>query len=171
MALRTAGGAGAEARCRITDRSTTTGALFGLRLRLARFAVLWERVWPACWLALAALGVFLVLALFDLLPDLPGLLHAAVLLGLGVAFAVGLVMAWRRAALPDSLAARRRIELASGLRHRPLQTLADRPSGALDVQASGLWRAHLQRMEAATRRLRIWRASTRASTFASCASR
>ena len=46
-------------------------------------------------------------------------------------------------------AARRRIERASGLRHRPLQALGDRPSGALDAAAAALWQAHLRRMEAA----------------------
>ena len=49
-------------------------------------------------------------------------------------------------------AARRRIEQASGLQHRPLQALADRPSGSLDTPAAALWQAHLRRMEAAARR-------------------
>src|ERR1700751_684037 len=139
----------------MTDHSSTFGALFAMRLRLARGALLWERVWPACWPALAAAGIFLVLGLFDLLPDLPGLLHAAVLLGLGAAFVIPLGAAFRKAVIPDRSVARRRIEQASGLEHRPLQALADRPSTALDVQAADLWQAHLRRMEAATRRLRI----------------
>jgi uncharacterized protein (TIGR02302 family) len=139
----------------MTDRPSASGALFAMRLRLARAALLWERFWPACWPALAALGVFLVLALFDLLPGLPGPAHAAVLLGLGAALVVGVAVAIRRAAVPDSAAGRRRIELASGLEHRPLQALADRPSGPLDPQSTGLWEAHRRRMAAAARRLRI----------------
>ena len=43
----------------------------------------------------------------------------------------------------------------AGLQHRPLQALADRPSGPLDAAAAGLWEAHRRRMEAAARRLRI----------------
>jgi uncharacterized protein (TIGR02302 family) len=139
----------------MTDRSSTSGSLFALRLRLACCVLAWERLWPACWPAVATLGTFLVLALFDLLPNLPGPAHVTILLGLGAVFAIALAAAFRRLAVPDRYAARRRIERASGLRHRPLQALADRPSGALDTQAAGLWRAHLQRMEAATRRLRI----------------
>jgi uncharacterized protein (TIGR02302 family) len=139
----------------MTDRSSTSDRLFAMRLRLARSGLAWERVWPACWPAVAALGAFLVLALFDVLPSLPGLLHAAALLVLGAAFVTALAAACRRFAIPDGYAARRRIEQASGLQHRPLQALADQPSGQLDTQAAGLWRAHLQRMEAATRRLRI----------------
>jgi uncharacterized protein (TIGR02302 family) len=139
----------------VTDRSTLSGGRFAMRLRLARFALLWERVWPPCWPALAALGAFLVLGLFDVLPSLPGLLHAAILIGLGAAFAIGLARAFVKTVIPDGFSARRRIEQASGLQHRPLQALADRPSGPLDVAAARLWEAHRRRMEAAARRLRI----------------
>jgi uncharacterized protein (TIGR02302 family) len=139
----------------MTDRSSLSGHRFAMRLRLARFALLWERVWPPCWPALAVLGVFLVLGLFDFLPNLLGLLHAAILIGLGAAFAIGLAAAFGKTVIPDAFSARRRIEQASGLQHRPLQALADRPSGSLDVAAAGLWEAHRRRMEAAARRLRI----------------
>jgi uncharacterized protein (TIGR02302 family) len=139
----------------MTDRSSLSGGRFAMRLRFARLALLWERVWPPCWPALAALGTFFVLGLFDVLSNLPGLLHAAMLIGLGAAFAIGLVRALRTAVAPDSFAARRRIEQASGLQHRPLQALADRPSGPFDAAAIGLWEAHRRRMEAAARRLRI----------------
>ncbi|HYZ39547.1 MAG TPA: TIGR02302 family protein, partial [Stellaceae bacterium] len=110
---------------------------------------------PACWSALAALAVFLILGLFDVLPNLPGLMHAAVLLALAAALAVGLAAAARHAAFPNVFAGRRRIEKASGLQHRPLQALADRPSGPIDPQSADLWRAHIRRMEAAARRLRV----------------
>src|SRR6516225_2977437 len=139
----------------MTDRSSDPGARFATRLRLARAALLWERVWPSCWPALAVLGGFIVLSLFDLLPLLPGLLHAAVLLGFGVAFFAALAAAARTMSIPGRGAARRRIEQASGLPHRPLHALADRPSGSPDPQSARLWQAHLRRMEAATRRLRI----------------
>jgi len=139
----------------MTDHSSDPDARFSMRLRLARAALLWERVWPACWPALAVLGTFLVLALLDLLPLLPGVAHAGLLLGFGVALVIAVAALTRRIALPDPVAARRRIEIASGLEHRPLQALADRPSAALDSQAARLWQAHRQRMAAATRRLRI----------------
>jgi uncharacterized protein (TIGR02302 family) len=128
---------------------------FATRLRLARAALLWEALWPACWPALVILGSFIVLALFDLLPLLPGALHAAVLLAFGAGFLLTLAAAFRVIVMPDADAARRRIERASGLLHRPLQALSDRPSGPLDPQATQLWDAHRRRMEALTRRLRI----------------
>jgi uncharacterized protein (TIGR02302 family) len=139
----------------MTDRPSELGSRLLMRLRLARAALLWERIWPACWPALAVLGAFLVLGLFDLLPLLPGVLHAALLLLFGAAFVAALAVIIRGTVLPDRIAARRRIERASGLDHRPLQALADRPSTTLDPQATQLWQAHRRRMEAATHRLRI----------------
>jgi uncharacterized protein (TIGR02302 family) len=82
-------------------------------------------------------------------------LHAAILIGLGAAFAIGLAAAFGKTVIPDAFSARRRIEQASGLQHRPLQALADRPSGPLDVAAARLWEAHRRRMEGAARLLRI----------------
>jgi len=128
------------------------------RMRLARAALLWERAWPAAWPPLCVLGIFAVLGLFDVLPALPGWLHIAVLAMLALGFAAAVAWGLRRGGAPawnDSSAARRRIERASGLSHRPLQALLDKPSAPLDRAAAGLWAAHRQRMEAAIRRLRV----------------
>jgi hypothetical protein len=140
-------------------RSRNHARRLAWRMRLARAALLWERVWPSAWPALCVLGIFAVLVLFDLLPLLPGLAHAGLLALLAVAFlaAIGWGL-YRRTGSPvwsDPVAARRRIEQASGLTHRPLQALIDLPSGPLDRAAAGLWAAHRQRMEAAVRRLRV----------------
>ncbi|HEY0526240.1 MAG TPA: TIGR02302 family protein [Stellaceae bacterium] len=128
-----------------------------VRLRLAAAALAWERLWPALWPAVAVLGVFAVVALFDLLPLLPGWLHAASLVLFVAALGAGLVLAWRRFDLPGTAAARRRLEQASGLAHRPLAALSDRIAGGAgqDPAAAALWEAHLRRMQEATRRLRI----------------
>src|SRR5438445_399509 len=111
------------------------GRLLPARLRLARAALFWERLWPAAWPALCVLGVFAVLVLFDLLPLLPGPIHAAVLAAFGLAFIGAVFWGWRRIygpeSLPDRIAARRRIERSRGLPHRPLAALADRPSALL----------------------------------------
>jgi uncharacterized protein (TIGR02302 family) len=101
------------------------------------------------------LSVFLILALTGLLPRLPGLVHGAMLLALGGAFLLALGTAFHGLDMPDADAARRRIERASGLKHRPLQALADQPSTPLDPVAAKLWEAHRQRMLASARRLRV----------------
>jgi uncharacterized protein (TIGR02302 family) len=125
------------------------------KLRLAGLALLWERLFPALWPAIATVGVFLALALFDLFRVLPGWLHAGIL----VVFAGALVWALLRLfrLRPPGIAqARRRLEQASGLLHRPLTSLSDQlVGGGSDPATVALWRLHRERMERETRRLRI----------------
>ena len=139
----------------MSERPADSRFSFARRLRFARAALLWERVWPALWPAVAILCLFLVLALFDLPPLLPGLVHAAVLLVFGAAFLLAVAAAFRGVALPGVAAARRRLERVSGLSHRPLQALADRPGVPLDPQSAQLWDAHQRQMQAMAKRLRI----------------
>ena len=121
------------------------------RRLLSRAALLWEAVWPRLWPALGLLGLFLVLALLELPQALPGgwhtLLLAAVAGGLGFLLWRG----FRGFRPPGDAAAERRLERQSGLRHRPLQALADRPAAAAsndDPAAQALWKAHQDRAAA-----------------------
>src|SRR5437016_6854194 len=144
----------------MTDRpaSRSSPRRLAAQLRLARAALVWERVWPAAWPALCVLGILAVATLFDVLPCLPGAAHAGILALVALAFAGAAVWGACAAGIsqwPDSIMARRRIEEASGLPHRPLEALADRPSAPLDGPASVLWAAHQRRMSAAVRRLRV----------------
>ncbi len=122
--------------------------------RLALAALWFERLWPAIWPALGVLGAYLCLGLLDvpaMLPPWP----RAILFGLAVAVA-GLLL-WRglrRLARPDLGAADRRLERDSGLRHRPLATLADQPAAATPEQEA-LWREHLARISKQVARLRV----------------
>jgi len=133
---------------------------FGLRLRgrlkLAAAALLWETLWPALWPAVAIAGAFLAVALFDVLPLLPGWLHGLVLVAFAAGLAAALFHARAHVRLPGRRAAERRIEQASDLPHRPLEALEDRPAGeALTPAQSELWRVHRERMAAAVKRLKI----------------
>ena len=128
----------------------------GLRMALARATLAWEQIWPAAWPALGVMGVFLVLALFDVLPALPGWLHLAVLIALGVVFVYAVVRGVRAWRAPDADAARRRIEIASALAHRPLTAVRDDlASGAETPESVALWQAHKRRMEEALMRIRV----------------
>jgi uncharacterized protein (TIGR02302 family) len=129
--------------------------LLARRLFLSRAALAWERLWPTLWPTLCVVGIFLVIALFDLLSLVPGAGHVAILAGFAVAFVVAASWGLRRLVWPDALAARRRIELNSGLLHRPLAALVDQPSAPLDEAEATLWEAHRRRMAAMVRRLRI----------------
>src|SRR3972149_6170486 len=116
-----------------------------LRIRLAEAVLLWEEAWPALWPAVLISGTFLALALFDVLPMLPGWVHGLVLVAFAAFFAAALFHAWSRLRVPGRREAARRIELASDLRNRPLAALEDRPAGGeltpsqseLFVQAHG----------------------------------
>src|SRR5215472_6229107 len=127
----------------------------GWRLGLARLAILWEGFWPTLWPALAAIGIFLLLALFEIFDWLPGWLHAAILALLAVGLVLGLYRAARLFRLPGTAAARRRIERASGLEHRPLSALADRLAAGGDPATAALWARHRARMAEAATGLRI----------------
>lgn len=124
------------------------------RRSLARLALGWERLWPALWPPLGVLGLFLTVALLGLPLLLPPwarlLLDAAFLLGFGYAAWRG----FRGFSVPGPDAADRRLEQASGLAHRPLAALADRPAAA-DPMARAVWEIHRARAAASIRRLRI----------------
>ena len=116
--------------------------------------VLWfERIWPAMWPAFALIGAWIALALFDLPALLPVWWHIAAL-GLVVAGLAWLL--WRGLhplARPTDTEVDRRLELTSGVRHRPLVVLDDQPADT-DPATAELWQAHLSRAAAQVARLR-----------------
>jgi len=137
-------------------RDRATQRRVGRKLWLARAALWWERVWPAAWPLVGAAGAFLVLALFDVLPNLPGWLHAFVLLGFAVGLLFGFLRFTRALPWPDRTAARDRLEAADDTAHRPLTTVEDKlAAGTGDPVAEGLWRAHRTRMQAHLDGLRV----------------
>lgn len=118
---------------------------------LARWAIGWEGAWRAAWPALSVLALFLAFAWLGIPALLPAWAHLLVLLGVFGGLLVALrrgAREWRR---PDDAMADRRLERASGLRHRPLAALEDRPAGG----DPGLWALHQQRMRALLGRLRV----------------
>jgi uncharacterized protein (TIGR02302 family) len=126
----------------------------GSRRLAARAVILFERLWPALWPPLGVAGVFACAALLDLPRLIPPWLH---LLALAVFVVVELTLLVRgiaRVAAPDNAAADRRLELVSGLPHRPLAALTDRPAGE-DAVAAALWRTHVARAARAVRHLRV----------------
>ncbi|CAA7618158.1 conserved membrane hypothetical protein [Magnetospirillum sp. LM-5] len=129
-----------------TDLAAPTRWLAAARL------VLWlEAVWPRL-VALASLAaVFAALVLFDALPRLPGWAHLAVLAAFAVAAAwikLDLIRHWPRPTLDQ---AARRLEHDSGLPHRPLAVLTDRPVGG----DCPLWADHRHRAAQALTALRL----------------
>ncbi len=132
------------------------GIKLGIRLPLAWFAEFWERVWPRFWLPASVVGAFLALALGDVLPDLSGWMHSAILAAFGAALLTSLFFAWRGFHSPSGSDAKRRLERESGLSHRPLTTIEDKlVLGKDDPYAEALWRAHWERTRAKVKTLRV----------------
>jgi uncharacterized protein (TIGR02302 family) len=128
------------------------------RRTLARAAILFERIWPALWPAIGIAGLFVCAALLDLPRLLPPWAHIG-LLAVTSALILGLLARGLYGiAAPDDKAADRRLEVASGLSHRPLAVLTDRPSrGSLgpDAASVALWQVHVMRAVRQVRRLRV----------------
>lgn len=125
-------------------------------LVLAGAALAWERLWPRLWPLAAVIGLFVSLALLDVLPDLPGWLHLAILAAFVAAALAALAYAASGVHLPDRRACQRRIERDSGLAHRPLAAMDDRlAAGVEDEQARSLWALHRQRMADTAARLAV----------------
>ena len=126
------------------------------KLILARMTLAWEALWPALWPAIGIAGLFLSVALFDVLPALPGWTHALLLVAFLFLFCRALVRAVRRFILPGPDEGKRRLERASGLDHRPLTAVDDAlAGGANDVAATELWQMHQRRMADVVQHLRV----------------
>jgi uncharacterized protein (TIGR02302 family) len=124
------------------------------RRRLARLALAWEAIWPAIWPALGVLGVFLTIALLGIPLLLPGWARMLVAAGFLAGFVVALRRGLRGFRWPGDDPADRRLERESGLDHRPLATLTDRPAGE-DPVAQAVWQVHRDRVLSSVRRLRV----------------
>ena len=137
----------------MTDPALLPRRLAGRRL-LARAAILIEAVWPAIWPPLAVLGAFLCLALLNVPVLLPRWAHVGLLAAVLLAVVGLLFRGLYGIRLPDDRAADRRLEKRTGLVHRPLSVLTDKPAVGDNVGLA-LWQAHAARALAEIHRLRV----------------
>jgi uncharacterized protein (TIGR02302 family) len=128
------------------------------RRALARWVILFERVVPVLWPPAGVAGLFICAALLDLPRLLPPWAHVALLVVTCLLIVGLLVRGFMRLRTPDDVAADRRLELASGLTHRPLTVLTDRPAMQVnqpDTASAALWHAHVARAIGQVRKLRV----------------
>src|SRR5215510_5213935 len=138
---------------------------FERKVRLGKWALLFEQLWPRAWLALGLAGLFIGVSLAGLWPRLPELPHKIVLGLFALAFAVALV-ALARVRWPSREEAIRRIEAISGISHRPASSYEDKLTlGAGDARTEALWRVHRQRLAALLQKLRVGPPSPRADRY------
>lgn len=126
------------------------------RLWLSWAAVTLDRFWPALWPSTGIVGLFLILALLNVFPALPGGLHVLALLAFAVALGWSLYWPVRGQSIPGRNQALRHLETSSGLEHRPITGLDDKaaikPEPGL---AQSLWAAHRRQLFDRIRNLKI----------------
>ncbi len=125
-------------------------------LGLAAAALFWEQIWPRLWPVTAIGLIFVSVALFDVLPQLPFLLHWLILLGFAVVLLVRLRPLLGGDYHINDDQRRQRLERDSGLLHRPLSALDDKPlSEQNDGPGIHIWQAHQRRMLEKLNALRV----------------
>ncbi|WP_112662343.1 TIGR02302 family protein [Microvirga flavescens] len=128
--------------------------LEGLVLR-ARLALWWEKAWPALWLPLAVIGVFLTVSWLGLWFEVTPLVR---MLGVGLFGLALLASFWRLLRLHRARRAEAldRLDRDSGLPHGPARALDDHlATGTDDPGTAALWELHRKRAAAALDRLRV----------------
>ena len=99
-------------------------AKFARKVRVSRWALLFERLWPRVWLILGLVGLFLLVSLAGLWPMLSDPAHYVAVAAFAVAGVAALLHAVR-VPFPSHEEAVRRIERVSGVPHRPASSYED----------------------------------------------
>ncbi|MEC8623144.1 MAG: DUF4175 family protein, partial [Pseudomonadota bacterium] len=120
----------------------------------ARLAYFWEQLWPALLPLSLILGLFISIALFNILPLLPNWLHLLVLLFFGFGIFWTLIKSRSAIKLPSVREAKRRVEVKSGLSHRPLTSLDDKLINTTNEASDHLWELHRMRLIGTLKNLR-----------------
>jgi uncharacterized protein (TIGR02302 family) len=130
------------------------GSLLANALTRARWAILWERLWPALATLATVIGLFLAVSWLGVWLWLPPLGRAAGLLAFAaLTIAAALPLAFLR--MPDAGDGLRRLDRDSGIPHRPATAMGDELAvSAQDPYSLALWNAHLERARQAARSLK-----------------
>jgi uncharacterized protein (TIGR02302 family) len=136
------------------DRPPAGRSVLEAALLRARLAIFWERLWPALAVFATVIGLFLTVSWLGLWLWLPPLGRATALIGFALLALAALVpLGYLR--LPGVGDGLRRLDLLSGLRHRPATAIADELAGATkDPYSLALWNAHVERSLQAARALK-----------------
>ncbi len=137
----------------ITARQTADRN-FERKIRLAKWASVFEQLWVRLWSIAAVAGVFALLSLAGLWSHLNDATHLAVLAAFGLATLASIIYI-ARISWPSRDDAIRRIERVSGVPHRPASSYEDTiTASANDPTTRAIWQAHRTRMAEAMARLK-----------------
>jgi uncharacterized protein (TIGR02302 family) len=129
-------------------------AVLGSPLARARWAIFWERLWPALASLFTAVGLFIAVSWLGVwlwLPPVGRVIGMLILFVITAAASVPLL----RLRIPSRQEGLQRLDRISGLPHRPATTVTDNmATTAGDPFSIALWRAHLDRAADAARALK-----------------
>ncbi len=127
------------------------------RIMTAGAALLWEQAWPRLVPILSVAAVYAALSLLDVPRHLPAWAHGG-LLGVVVLAEGWLAIRLTRVRLPPRDEILRRIEVSSGLAHRPLTSKDDsQGTGTGDALSLAFWQAHKRHLKKAEAEARpLW---------------
>ena len=135
--------------------------LLAAAVRRARWAIFWERLWPALAALATAVGFFLSLSWLGLWLWLPPLARAVVLVAFA-AVVIATLIPLRLLRMPATADGLRRLDRGSGLRHRPATAIGDQLAvTSKDPYSLALWNAHVERALQAARALKSGQPSPR----------
>lgn len=115
-----------------------------------------ERFWASFWPALSVLFAFVGLAALRVFPWLGNAGHIFALLVFAVAFIVALTRYGTKFHRPSMKEVRRAVEKQSGLLHRPLEAILDRPI-TTSPETAALWAKYQARLKGLWSRTKIHR--------------
>lgn len=115
-----------------------------------------ERFWASFWPALSVLFAFIGLAALRVFPMLGNAGHIFALLVFAVAFIVALARYGTKFHRPSMREVRRAVEKQSGLLHRPLEAILDRPI-TTSPETAALWAKYQARLKGLWSRTKIHR--------------
>ena len=115
-----------------------------------------ERFWASFWPALSVLFAFIGLAALRVFPWLGNAGHIFALLVFAVAFIVALARYGTKFHRPSMREVRRAVEKQSGLLHRPLEAILDRPI-TTSPETAALWAKYQARLKGLWSRTKIHR--------------
>ena len=145
----------------MSNNVTGGDAALARALDRARWAILWERLWPALATPAVAVGLFLAVSWLGAWFWLPAVGRAIGVGLFGILIAASL-LPLLRLRLPNREDALRRLDRKSGLPHRPATTIADElATGTTDPSSLAIWRAHVERALRSAKELKAGQPSPR----------
>jgi uncharacterized protein (TIGR02302 family) len=138
----------------ITPMSRLPGGILERALLRARWAIFWERLWPALATLATAIGIFLAASWLGLWLWLPPVGRALALCGF-VALTMAAAVPLLRVRFPSRHDGLRRLDCNTDLPHRPATAISDElATPKADPWSAALWRAHVERALSAARILK-----------------